>query len=151
MHIELLMNQFENRNYTVRSFAAFTIGKLAKVNSEIIIPFIPKLIELLDDGESAVRCSAIRAFEEIARVNPELVKPAIPKLIELLDDYASMVRATAAYALGNVGAKEALEPLRKLLSDTSEVYTSNEIGEIPKTTTVGKIAEEAIRKIKNYQ
>lgn len=140
--IPKLIELLNDEDGDVRANAAWVLGEIAKVGPELIKPAIQKLMELLEDV--GVRASAAWTLAEIAEVNPELVKPAVPKLIKLLDDKDGWVCANAIEVLGNIGAEEALEPLKKLLNDTSFVIIDR--GE---TLSLRDVVEETIKKIEN--
>ena len=61
-----------------------------------------------------------------------ILKPYLEKIYNLEDEVKDLKENS------HVGAEEALEPLKKLLNNTSEVRIE---------TTVGKVAEGVIRKI----
>lgn len=109
---------------------------------------IQKLTSLLEDEDSDIREDAAYAISAIGPLYPEGAEERIPKLIRLLGDVEeSGSRWAAAYALGEEGAVEALNPLKKLLKDEdSSLFTHPEKGESD-YLTVGEMAQEAIKKI----
>lgn len=70
---------------------------------------VPILIELLESNVRDVRRASIEAIGNIDDMD------AIKTLIDATDDYDSHVRRAAIAALGKMGAKEAFEPILKVL------------------------------------
>jgi HEAT repeat protein len=76
------------------------------------------LVVLLEDESLKVRREAAHAIGMIAASNPsypELSK-AVPLLIQALKEKCRRLNAHAAWALGNIGNKKAIKPLKNLLN-----------------------------------
>jgi HEAT repeat protein len=98
-------------NTDERLHAARTLGSYGLAAE----PAVPKLRELLDDGELEVRLAAIEALGKIGAA----AEQAVPDLIPLLGDESEMIREYAVEALGRIGdaAKPAIEAIVPLLED----------------------------------
>lgn len=131
-------------HWGVRYYATGIIADIAEKYPEKVEPAIPRLTELLDD--ISVRDPAVKAVALIAKKYPEKVETATSKLIKLLNDEDndedSDVRGYAAFALGNIGAVDALELLERLCRNDSYVRMGGEY------ITVGQVAKEALEKIR---
>jgi len=85
------------------------------------------------------------AVGKIATKRPELVKLASRALCSFLAVPDPALRGHAAWALGNLGYKDAIEELEKLLTDDQRLtlYRERELQEV----TVAQLAKEAIEKL----
>jgi hypothetical protein len=85
------------------------------------------------------------AVGKIATTKPELVKLASRALCSFLAVPDPALRGHAAWALGNLGYKDAIEELEKLLTDDQRLtlYREREF----KNVTVAQLAKEAIEKL----
>ena len=115
--------------------------------TEAVGETIAELIGSLEDEDEDVRRNAALALARIAHRDPEAVREAIPNLIGLLEDENAHVRGSIAQALGTVRAEDALEPLRKLLSDDAGSGIGVASGFRVRELTVGEMAQEAIERI----
>lgn len=110
---------------------------------EIGSPAVEQLIEALSSGEKNIRIGSAKALGEIK--DPRAITPlietlkddnkwvrreasgalskmgesAVDPLLGILDDADWKVRGAAAWALGSIGDKRAIEPLKKALDDKS--------------------------------
>ncbi|MGB9715499.1 MAG: DVU0298 family protein [Thermodesulfovibrionales bacterium] len=85
------------------------------------------------------------AIGRIAAERPDLVKYAFRLLCSFLSDTDPEIRGHAIWALGNLGFKDPLEDMKKLLSDESQILLFRE-GEL-KEFTIAELAREAIEKL----
>ncbi len=92
---------------SVRWAAARALGEIGDERS------IEPLIRSFGDEDEDV-CEA--AYDALA----EIGKPAIEPLISALEDEDVWVRWYAVNALGEIGDAKAVEPLRRLISDSNE-------------------------------
>jgi len=90
-----------------------------------------EIIALLHDGRHSVRASAAKFLGR----QGNKAKEAVPFLIMALDDPSPRVRRDAAGALGEIGDKSAIPPLRKALRKKQEedvinsiIYALNSLG-----------------------
>jgi len=81
----------------------------------------------------------------IATTKPDLVKYAYRALSTFLTEPDPVLRGHAAWALGNLGFKDAIDELKKLQSDDLQIpiYREAEL----KKVTVAELAREAIEKL----
>ncbi|MCI0485817.1 MAG: M56 family metallopeptidase [Blastocatellia bacterium] len=99
----------------VRNKAAWALGEIRSPRA--IAPLTRKAFE--EGEEIAIRRQAIRGLGEIG-------DPAAgPALLELLKSKDWRLRSQAADALGDVGIKEAIDPLTRALDDESESVREN--------------------------
>ncbi len=78
------------------------------------------LIESLNDPDTEVRRTSLRAITSIASRNPDLAVTAVPAFAQALGDSDFLVRLYSAQALASLGpgAMPALGPLQQALNDT---------------------------------
>lgn len=95
--IPVLINSASSTNSDVRSFALYTVGRMA-LESESVVPV---LMKGLHDPDREVRASAAFGLEGLAFMGGD-AKPAIAALVEALKDTHVSVRASAATALGHI-------------------------------------------------
>jgi HEAT repeat protein len=123
-----------DKAYYVRSNAANVLGSIGDTRA------VPALIETLNDSNDNVNMEAAKALGEIGDVRAvtalidvmrfpnadnvrfnardaliRLGKPVVPFLIDALKDEDRLVQEEATVALGRIGDKRAIEPLKKCL------------------------------------
>jgi HEAT repeat protein len=99
-------------HYKLRANAAGLLANLAAEYPNQVKPVVPRAIELLDDSDEKARYNATSILARIAKADPEAVEPGIEPLIDALDEDFAYARSNAAWALGYLGAENALERLR---------------------------------------
>lgn len=89
----------------------------------------------------------IWALGRLAQGRPELVADAAPGLLPFLGSPDAFHRGYAAWALGNIKDRAAADEIEKLHPDTKpiEIFRNFELV----TTTVGRLAQEALAAIAN--
>ncbi|HUP65013.1 MAG TPA: HEAT repeat domain-containing protein [Thermoanaerobaculia bacterium] len=90
----------------VRRYLAMVLGKLGDPRA------VPVLTRALDDPDPETRLYAVLALAEIG---DSRAAPRIQDILQRSDDAA--LRKSAAYALGRLGAREAIPSLRSALQD----------------------------------
>ncbi|MFZ5597220.1 MAG: DVU0298 family protein [Bacillota bacterium] len=120
------------------------IGEIIANSPDLYAGYIPTLYQLLEDKD--YRPSVIKAVGRTAGVRPDLVKKFSFRFLQFLKDPDAAARGHAAWLMGNLGAVEAAGELNDIVNDPAKLdfYTNGEIEEI----TVGQLAEEALKKIK---
>ncbi|MGQ9497695.1 MAG: DVU0298 family protein [Desulfotomaculales bacterium] len=95
--------------------------------------------------EPFLQASVAWALGRIGQVDPELVRKAVPDLVSLLDSPDHEVRGHAAWALGEIGVREAGEKIAALAGDAGEmkIFLAGELRRV----TVGALARTALRKL----
>lgn len=95
--------------------------------------------------EPFLQASVAWALGRIGQVDPELVRKAVPDLVSLLDSPDHEVRGHAAWALGEIGVREAAEKIAALAGDAGEmkIFLAGELRRV----TVGALARTALRKL----
>ncbi len=81
----------------------------------------------------------------IGIINTETVEYAVPILLPYIEDSDKVIRGYAAWALGEMGALEAVNKLEKLKKDNSRIifYENGDL----KEKTIGEIAINALKKL----
>jgi hypothetical protein len=111
---DYLIQALKDEKIEVRFLACQLLGEIKDKKA------IPALIELLDNKKTKVLSSiASCAAESLGLLQ---AKEAIPKLIESLDSQDAELKYSAIKSLGYLNATEAIEKVKKLLSDTSSTY-----------------------------
>lgn len=108
----------ENSLYECTRWLQF-IAYIGAKDPQVVKVLVPTLIKLLD-SEYRGKWAIAYCIGRVAEGKPEMVMSAVPGLVALLDHEEPLVRVHAAYALGQIGAEEAIGPLAKLLGDDSE-------------------------------
>ncbi|MFC1524912.1 HEAT repeat domain-containing protein [Planctomycetota bacterium] len=101
--IGTLLEALEHKFWLTRANACFSLAQIGDYKA--IDPIIKKVL----DSEPKVRIAAIDALA-LWKIQ---AKPAIGVIAENLDHKAWQVRVSAADALGEIGSKEAIDPLLK--------------------------------------
>lgn len=137
--IQTLIDQLQDQNANTRSQAAVSLGRLGDAGAvdalvrvlcndsqlnvqedatwalvRIGSAAVPPLIEVLADGNPAMRHNAAHALGKIGDAG------AVDALVQALSDDDPTVRLKAAFALGQIGDTRAVEPLLRLLDDSSK-------------------------------
>jgi cyclophilin family peptidyl-prolyl cis-trans isomerase/HEAT repeat protein len=113
--IDSLRPHLASRSGLVRARAAVSVGRIG------IVEGIPRLVELLSDGDTAVAAAAAFALGQIRD------STAVPALASVLEGGAIgrvTVAAEAAYALGKIGGEASRAALRDHLRDARVRSTS---------------------------
>lgn len=121
------------------------LGEIVRNNPKLCMDIGPILVSFLH--EKMLRVGILRAIGRIGRTNTEMVNDALSVIPGFLHHSDSTLRGYAAWALGEIGKPEMLKELEPLKND-NEILTFYEKGEL-KEKTVGKIAEDAIGKLKS--
>ena len=141
-----LTQSLGDKSWYVRRHAAFALGRLKDSKA------VPKLLLTFKDKNELVRVAAAKALNELAdpRAIPEMIHgltdynpgiressadfmgkvkayKSVPALITRLANEHWHEKVMAAEALGNIGDRRAITPLKKCLKDNSaEVYLAAE-------------------------
>ena len=81
-----LFRLINHTNYKVRKNAIFAIGRIGRINTDIITPYLKGIIDKSSDEHPEVRHSVIWACENIANSSPDLFIPYIEVFEKLLKD-----------------------------------------------------------------
>ena len=123
-----------------------TIGEIIRAQPVVYGSFVQHLVGFLDDPPS--RPSVLWAIGRVGELYPKLVRStAFFALFSLLKDPSARVRGHAAWAFGRIRAQEALKVLQEMVDDSEELSLFD--GENVIYTTVGKLASEAVERIKD--
>jgi hypothetical protein len=133
----------------IHDTAAFTwgafeaIGEIIGNRTDIFGGYIPQLYQFLPDVSR--RAQVLEVIGRIAKSAPELLRKSTFHFIPFLSDPDYSVRGYTVWLLGNLGAHEAGEDLKRLLKDPHEtnVYSNGKL----EKKTVGQLASEAIEKL----
>ncbi len=123
-----------------------TIGEIIRNQPIIYGSFLQNLIEFLEDPPS--RPSVLWAIGRVGELYPKLVRSkAFFSLFSMLNDSSAKVRGHAAWAFGRIRAREALRLLKEMVDDPEKLSLFN--GKKIVHTSVGKLARDAIKRIKD--
>jgi HEAT repeat protein len=107
--VEPLIQALNDEDSFVRPMAALSLARIGEARA------VQPLIQALKDPERFVRSYAIWGLRDIAGAG------ALDPLIQtLMEDKDRSIRREAALALGQIGASEAIEPLKKASRDKDE-------------------------------
>ncbi len=120
------------------------MGEIIAQTPDLYAGYLPLLYTFLGDRDHRPRI--LRAAARIARVRPDLLRGAAFRLIKFLNDPDPGVRGWAALLSGYLGMAEAKKDLEKITGDSGRIIIYNN-GEFEETT-VGRLAAEALEKIK---
>ncbi len=117
--------------------------ELGQEYSQVLISYIMKDGNFLE--HEPLQRGAVWAIGRLSETSPDLASPSIPHLLPFLQAQDPVARGLSAWALGLIGAKEALPSLSLLLDDGTsiEIYRDLKLQQ----TTVKELASEAIRAI----
>jgi len=135
--------------YSITDTAAFPWGAFEAI-SEIIASrpdlfggYLPRLYQFLTDDTR--RAQTLEAIARIARARSDLVRKHTFYFIDYLSDQDHRVRGYTALLMGNLGASEFTEDLKRLLTDDHkiEVYKDG----VLERKTVALIAADALERL----
>ncbi|NPA95481.1 MAG: tetratricopeptide repeat protein [Thermodesulfobacteria bacterium] len=125
-----------------------TVGEIIRNQPSVYGSFVRHILGLVGDVPS--RPAILWAIGRIGELHPKLVRNnSFFVMFDLLDAEEPEVRGHAAWALGRIKAREAEKALERLVDDDAEFTLFD--GESLKTTTVGKIAKEALDSMKDSE
>jgi len=121
------------------------LGEIVRNNPELYSDIAAVIMSF--HQEKMLTAGVLWAIGRIGKINTEMVNYAIPVVLNYLYNSDKTLRGYAAWALGEIGASETINKLRKLKSDDSPVpfYEDGEL----KEKTVGEVAVQAINKLKS--
>jgi hypothetical protein len=99
--------------------------------------------------EPPLRAGILRAIGRMGSISNEMFDYSAPVALNYLKSPDPVIRGYAAWALGELGASDAVNEIRKLEHDKNN-FTFYEQGEL-KEKRVGEIAEKAVAKLLNIQ
>lgn len=125
-------------------FVAPAVGEAVTRSPEVFGENALIIMTALD--EPFLQAGVIWAFGRMAVLKSDLVLEMVPEIISLLRSPDTEVRGHAAWALGEMGAVEAVDELKSLTADAGRlrIYIDGAL----KETTVGELATGAIGKIR---
>lgn len=86
---------FGNNNPKLRERAVNAIGRIGRADKNLVLPYLDKLMKMVEDEADNVRLSFIWACENIAMNAPELFCENLKLFYELMQDKAERVRIEA--------------------------------------------------------
>lgn len=120
-------------------------GEIIGRSPDLFAGFIPAMYQFL--GDESLRPGILRALGRISMGRPDLIRNLSFRVMPLLGKSDPETLGYTAWLLGNLGAREAVSDLEKISGDQREIDLYNN-GEIEKHS-VGRLAKEALQKIKN--
>ena len=119
------------------------IGEIIRSRPEQFAGYIPQLYQMARDR--ALLAEILRALGRIGHARPDLLRKNTLHFLPFLRDEEPEIRGHAAVLLGNLGAREARDDLKRLQDDPEvmEVYGKGNIEE----RTIGQLASEALGKL----
>ena len=91
-YIGKIANYLENNNPKLRERAVNAIGRIGRADKNLVLPYLDKLMKMVEDEADNVRLSFIWACENIAMNAPELFCENLKLFYELMQDKAEKVR-----------------------------------------------------------
>jgi len=120
------------------------VGEIIRWSADVFGSFVRHMLAMLRDPQ--LRPAVLWAAGRIGQRHPELIKSsAFFAIFDCLNDKDPKVRGYAVWTLGNLEAKEAKNSINKLITDTNKITIFD--GQKNIETTVGNLAEEALKKI----
>lgn len=119
------------------------LGEICANDADLVEDFFPIIISSME--VEWFRAGALWAVARIAPLRPDLVEDAGPAVVGYMKDPNPLVRAQAALAAGQLNHSPAVSEIKRLCADETSirVYEAGNMVE----TTVGKMAESALKKI----
>lgn len=94
-YIGKITNYLENNNPKLRERAVNAIGRIGRADKNLVLPYLDKLMKMVEDEADNVRLSFIWACENIAMNAPELFCENLKLFYKLMQDKAERVRIEA--------------------------------------------------------
>ncbi|WP_235305871.1 sister chromatid cohesion protein PDS5 [Porphyromonas crevioricanis] len=94
-YIGKIANYLENNNPKLRERAVNAIGRIGRADKNLVLPYLDKLMKMVEDEADNVRLSFIWACENIAMNAPELFCENLKLFYKLMQDKAERVRIEA--------------------------------------------------------
>ena len=105
-YIECIVNYLYSEHPKLRERAVNALGRIGRADSNLVIPYLDKLIKMRDDTSDNVRHSVIWACENIAINNPDLFFGKLDLFYELLFDSCEKVRIEAPEMFRVIGKRK---------------------------------------------
>ncbi len=125
-----------------------TVGEIIRNQPSLYGSFVRHILGLIGDVPS--RPAILWAIGRIGELHPRLVRTSsFFVLFDLLDAKEPEIRGHAAWALGQLGAKEAYNAVKRLIEDKEEFYLFD--GDELKYTTVAHVARKALKNMSELE
>ncbi len=139
--------------YSLTDTAAYPMGAIEAIGHmiaqrpDLFGGYTPQLYQFM--GDDTRKTLVLEALGRIAQSSPEILRKHTFHFFSFLKDPDPSVRGYASWFLGNLGAREAKDDIRKLLDETNEmeVYENGQM----KKTSVGAMAAEALHKFREEE
>ncbi len=120
------------------------IGEIISCSPELFAGYIPSMYQFL--AIESYRPKVLRAVGKIAESRPDLIQKTAFRFMSFLQHPQPETRGYAAWLFGHLDAPAAVKGLELILEDGREInlYINGNI----EKTTVGRLASEAVKKIK---
>lgn len=144
-YIGKIANYLENNNPKLRERAVNAIGRIGRADKNLVLPYLDKLMKMVEDEADNVRLSFIWACENIAMNAPELFCENLKLFYKLMQDKAERVRIEAPEMFRVMGKRKpkVVEPyLNKL-----QWFADNEQHPVVRIHSAGaiRITEKALQ------
>lgn len=116
-YVEQIAGYMEEDNPKLRERSINALGRIGRSDTDLIIPYLDKLMEAKYDKEGAVRLAFVWACENIATNSPDLFCEKLDIFFEMIEDSNEKVRMEAPEMFRVMGKRkpESVEPyLEKL-------------------------------------
>ena len=94
-HIGKIANYLENKDPKLRERAVNAIGRIGRADKNLVLPYLDRLMQMVEDEADNVRLSFVWACENIATSAPELFCERLKLFYELMQDKSERVRIEA--------------------------------------------------------
>lgn len=142
---KLLNGLFTSLNDSAASSWGYldAIGEIIMNSPDLFAEYVPRLYQFARDR--SLLPEVLRVFGKICETSPGLLRKNSFQFFQLLEDADPEIRGYTIILIGNLGAHEARENLKRLTngSEEIEVYRKGNL----ENTTIGQLASEAINKL----
>lgn len=94
-HIGKIANYLENKDPKLRERTVNAIGRIGRADKNLVLPYLDRLMQMVEDEADNVRLSFVWACENIATSAPELFCERLKLFYELMQDKSERVRIEA--------------------------------------------------------
>lgn len=104
-HIESIVSYMEDANPKLRERSTNALGRIGRADSNLVTPYMDRLMKMRDDESESVRHAFIWACENIAINAPELFCDNLEIYYQMISDPADKVRIEAPEMLRVIGKR----------------------------------------------
>lgn len=144
-HIGKIANYLENKDPKLRERAVNAIGRIGRADKNLVLPYLDRLMQMVEDEADNVRLSFVWACENIATSVPELFCERLKLFYELMQDKSERVRIEAPEMFRVMGKRKSkvVEPYL----DKLQWFADNDQHSVVRIHSAGaiRITEKALQ------